>query len=111
MSNLGMARTPVTVYKEDPQMTPHPAEWEEIWIGYDGASGQWVVCKRHGWWDEANKQSLWNVPTLSLPFKTQSEANAAMDDEIERLDQQGWIHKFTTTINYMSGTLIGHKLS
>jgi hypothetical protein len=101
---MAMARIPITVYKEDPEKTATPAEWHEVWVAFNAQSNEWVLCQRHGWWDEAGKQAHLDVPVLSEPFKTEPEANAAMDAEIQSLDQQGWTHRFTTVINYRTGS-------
>jgi hypothetical protein len=107
---MAMARIRVTVYKEDPEKSATPAEWHEIWVAFNPQSNEWVLCQRHGWWDDANKQTHFDVPTLSAPFKTEPEANAAMDAEIQILDKQGWTHRFTTTIDYMAGRIISHRI-
>jgi hypothetical protein len=107
---MAMVRIPVTVYKEDPEKTATPAEWQEVWVGHNPKSGEWVLCKRHGWWEDANKQPHFDVPILSEPYRTEAAANAAMDAEIQSLHQQGWTHKFTTVINYRTGSRAPQRL-
>ena len=101
---LNKARIPITLYKEDPEQTPGPApaEWHEVWCATNPA-GEWVLCERYGWWDNANKQALFNVPILSEPFTTEKEANDAVDTRIKVLEGEGWIHKLTTRIPYRVG--------
>jgi len=106
---MAMARIPVTLYKDDPEQTPTPAEWHEIWCARNPA-GEWVLCERHGWWDNDKKQAHFNVPILSEPFKTEKEANDAVDARIKRLEGEGWIHKFTTTIDYYACRIIPHRI-
>jgi hypothetical protein len=106
---MAMARIPVTVYKEDPQ-TATPAEWHEVWVAFNPMTGEWVLCQRHGWWDEAGKQAHFDVPVLSEPFKSTHEADKAMDAEIQTLEQQGWTHKFTTVINYRTGSMTSQRI-
>jgi hypothetical protein len=89
---------PVTVYKSDPATTPF-AEWHEIWTGQNPATGEWILCQRHGWWDETNKMTYFDVPILSEPFKTEPEVDAAMDAQINSLGVDGWNYKFTTVFD------------
>lgn len=95
---LPMTRLPVTVYKDDPAIKPL-AEWHEIWTARNPDSGKFVLCERHGWWDEQDKQAHFNVPVLSEPFDTEPKADAAMDEQIRALEADGWIHKFTTVFD------------
>jgi hypothetical protein len=97
-----MTRFPVTVYKNEPATTPL-AEWHEIWTARNPATGEWILCERHGWWDDAIKQPHFNVPILSEPFKTEPEADAAMDARINALDSEGWIHKYTVAFDPLTG--------
>jgi hypothetical protein len=95
---LPMRQLPVTVYKDDPATKPL-AEWNEIWTARNPATGEFVLCLRHGWWDEENKQPHFDVPVLSEPFKTEEEADAAMERQIEGLASDGWVHQFTTAFD------------
>jgi hypothetical protein len=95
---LPMTRLPVTVYKDDPATNPM-AEWHEIWSAKNPATSEFVLCQRHGWWDEQNKQAHFNVPILSEPFKTEPAVDAAMDQQLTGLAADGWIHQFTTVFD------------
>jgi hypothetical protein len=99
---LPMTSFPITVYKDDPATTPI-AEWHEIWTARNPETSEWVLCQRHGWWDETNKQAHFNVPVLSEPFKTEPEVNTAMDSQIDALGKDGWIHKFTIVFDPLTG--------
>jgi len=99
---LSVTRIPVTIYKEHPDTTPI-AEWHEIWTARQPVTGEWILCERHGWWEEANKTPHFNVPILSEPFKTEPEVDAAMDARIEALRSEGWIHRFTQVFDPTTG--------
>jgi hypothetical protein len=100
--DLRMSVFPVTVYKDDPATNPL-AEWNEIWTAQNPSSGEWILCIRHGWWDTPNNRAHFNVPTLSEPFKTEAQVEAAMDSHIATLEAEGWIHKFTTVFDPTTG--------
>jgi hypothetical protein len=93
--------------KDDPATKPL-AEWHEIWTAKNPATRKFVLCERHRWWDEQDKQAHFNVPVLSEPFDTELKADAAMDEEIRALEADGWIHKFTTVFD--PGILAGRGI-
>jgi hypothetical protein len=105
---MTLDRIPVTVYKEDPAHATAPAEWHEVWTATNTAE-EWVLCERHGWWDEAKRQAYFNVPILSEPFKTGNQVDDAFHARIRQLDSEGWIHKLTTTIDYREGRIHHHR--
>jgi hypothetical protein len=106
---LPMTRIPVTVYKDDPATKP-VSEWHEIWTARNPTTAEFVLCQRHGWWDEQDKQAHFNVPILSEPFKTEPEVDVAMDAQIRGLSADGWIHHFTTEFDPAIMTGRGIKL-
>ncbi len=97
-----MTGMPVTVYEVEPGKGMI-AEWHELWTAHKAETNEYLFCQRHGWWDEDNKQALYNVPVLSEPFKTADDAAAAMSEELEQLADKGWIHQYTLTFDPATG--------
>jgi hypothetical protein len=92
---LRVLSVPVTVYEKEPTPESSPAEWHEPWTAERPETGEWVLCVRHGWWDEQTNKAHFDVPTLSAPFKTEDEVEAAKDKKIDGLVARGFIHKYT----------------
>jgi hypothetical protein len=91
---LPMRTVPITVYKEEPT-TEGPSEWHEIWIAERPETSEWILCQRHGIWNEAEKKAYFDVPVLSAPFETEEQVQAELDEQIKFLDGIGFTHKYT----------------
>jgi hypothetical protein len=101
--------TPITVYKQEPT-TATPAEWHEVWIAERPETGEWILCQRHGVWNEAEKKAYLDVPVLSAPFRTEEQAEAELDQQIRFLDGIGFIHKYTLVWDSKIMGMRGEKL-
>jgi hypothetical protein len=105
-----MTSMPVSVYKVEPEKDP-VAEWHELWTAHKPATNEFILCRRHGWWDGEKKRAHFNVPVLSAPFKTAEDAYAAMGEELEGLAASGWIHQYTLAFDPTTGGGKGVKLT
>jgi hypothetical protein len=108
--SLPMTSMPITVYKVEigkGEIT----EWHELWTARRPETDEFILCQRHGWWDEPNKMPRYNVPVLSEPHKTDQAATLAMRDQLERLAKQGWVHQYTLAFDPTTGGGKGVKLT
>jgi hypothetical protein len=98
---------PITRYKNDPATT-RVEEWHEIWGAHD--SGKWYLCERYGVWNENDKQAPVNVPVLTEPFDSENEMGDSIDARIQKLDSEGWKHKYQAYVDMRLSRLVGRRI-
>ena len=108
--SLPMKSMPVTVYRVEPGKDVI-AEWHELWTAHRTDTNEFILCQRHGWWDEQNKKPHYDVPVLSEPHETDEAAYIAMGNELQKLAGQGWVHQYELAFDPTTGGGKGVKLT
>jgi hypothetical protein len=102
-------RFPITVYRDDPDQN-RLAEWHEVVYDFDSKGRTFILLDKHGWWDNALKEPLFKSDVLIERLKNEGDASAAMDARIIWLEEQGWIHKFTSQFDSHAGKVVPIKI-
>jgi hypothetical protein len=95
-------RFPITLYKEDPEVS-RLSEYHEVAYALDSKVGGFALLDLHGWWENEKGTAHFSRKVLYEPQKSEQDASAAMNARVAWLEKQGWTYKFTVDFNPDTG--------